>query len=54
MFWTKLDQKGYFQSRTDAVNTTIEFCIFQLVQKLKFTLNEQIVRFGPNMLKKGF
>ena len=30
MFWTKFAQKGYSQSKTENVNTTIEFCIFVL------------------------
>ena len=30
-FWTKLAQKGYFQTNTDTKNTAIEFCIFELV-----------------------
>ena len=29
--WTKFVQKEGFQSRTEKVNTTIEFCIFKLV-----------------------
>ena len=31
IFWTKFAQKGYFQSKTEKVNVTIEFCIFELV-----------------------
>ena len=30
-FWTKFAQKGYFWLKTEKVNTTIEFCIFDLV-----------------------
>ena len=28
--WTKFAQKGYFQSKTEKVNNTVGFCIFQL------------------------
>ena len=32
IFWTKFAKKGsYFQSKTDKIDTTIEFCIFELV-----------------------
>ena len=31
IFWTKLTQKGYFQSKADAIDTTIESCLFELV-----------------------
>ena len=30
IFWTKFAQKGYFQSKTEKVNFTIEFCEFEL------------------------
>ena len=30
-FWTKLTQEGYFQSTKNKMNTTIGFCIFELV-----------------------
>ena len=30
-FWTKFAKKGYFQSKAENVNITIEFCIFELV-----------------------
>ena len=36
-FWTKFAQKGYFLSKTEKVNTTIEFCIFELVYESNFT-----------------
>ena len=31
IFWTKFAKKGYFQSKTEKVKTTIEFWIFKLV-----------------------
>ena len=40
IFWTKFAKKGnYFQSKTDKIDTTIEFCIFELVFLSNFTLN---------------
>ena len=40
IFWTKFFKKGsYFQSKTDKIDTTIEFCIFELVFVSNFTLN---------------
>ena len=30
-FWTKFAQKEYFWSKAEKVNTTIRFCIFELV-----------------------
>ena len=39
IFWTKFAQKGYFQSKTAKMNTTIEFCIFKLVLVPNFSLN---------------
>ena len=39
IFWTKFAKKGsYFQSKTDKIDTTIEFCIFELVFVSNFTL----------------
>ena len=37
-FWNKFTQKGYFKSKTEKVNITIEFCIFKLVQIWSFSL----------------
>ena len=46
-FWTKFAKKGsYFQSKTDKIDTTIEFCIFELVFVSNFTLNKQFLIFG--------
>ena len=30
-FWTKFGQKGYFRSKSEKLNITIEFCVFELV-----------------------
>ena len=38
-FWPKFVRKGYFRSKTEKVNTAIEFCIFELVEVSLFTLN---------------
>ena len=40
-FWITLDKKGYFQSKTGAMNTAIKFCIFKLVCVPNFTLSKQ-------------
>ena len=29
-FWTKFAQKGYFPKKTEQVNSSTEFCIFEL------------------------
>ena len=39
IFWIKFVQKGYFQSTTNKMDTTIEFYIFELVQVPNFSLN---------------
>ena len=53
IFWIKFAKKGsYFQSKTDKIDTTIEFCIFELVFVSNFTLNQQFWIFGPNLPKK--
>ena len=43
-FWPNLPRKGsYFQSKTDKIDPTIEFCIF-----------DRICIYGPNLPKKVF
>ena len=39
--------------KIEKVNTTIEFCIFELVLLPNFSLNWQVWFFGPNLPKKG-
>ena len=40
IFWNKFGKKGsYFQSKTDEINTIIEFCIFELVFVTNVTLS---------------
>ena len=50
IFWTKFVQKGCFRSKT--ANTTIEFCIFELVLAPNFNLNWQFYVFRPNLPNK--
>ena len=54
IFWTKFAQKGYFQSKSEKMNTTIELCKFKSVYIPHFSLNWQFQIFGPNMPKKLF
>ena len=49
---TKFPQEGYLQSKTENLNITIEFWIFELAQVPNFSLNRQIWFFGPNLSKK--
>ena len=46
-------QKGYFESKIDKMNITIEFCIFELVLVPNFSWNWQFWFLGPNLPKKG-
>ena len=39
IFWTKFPPKWYSQSKIDKMNTTIEFCTFELVFESNFNLN---------------
>ena len=52
IFWTKFAQKGFFRSKTEKLNTTTEFCIFELIQIPCFGLNSQFLFFRPNLSKK--
>ena len=40
-FLDQIAQKRYFWSKTEKVNITIEFCIFELNNVLNFSLNLQ-------------
>ena len=69
IFWIKFAQKRYFQSKrknwtlplnfayfwskTEKVNITIEFCIFELVGVPNFTLNKQFWILASNLPEKG-
>ena len=52
IFWTKFNKKRFFRPKTEGVNTTIEFCIVELVSVPNFSLNWQFCFFGPNFPKK--
>ena len=54
IFWIKFTQKVYFQSKTEKVNSSIEFCIFELVYEPNFSLNLQFSFFILNLPKKVF
>ena len=49
----KFVPKWYFQSKTENVNSTTQFCIFKLVLVPNFSLNWQFWFSGPNLPKKG-
>ena len=52
-FWTKFAQKRCFRSKTEKLNSTIEFCIFELVWEPNFNLNWQLRYFGQNLSKNS-
>ena len=52
MFWSKFVQKSYFQSQTNKIDCTVEFCVFELAKVPNFTLNKQFWLFGANFPKK--
>ena len=52
IFWNKFTQKVCFRSKTENINTNIEFCIFELILKTNFSLNWQVWFFGPSLSKK--
>ena len=55
IFWTKFAQKGCFCSKTEKVNTTIDFCIFELVYLPNFSLNWQFwFFFLSKFAQKGY
>ena len=41
IFWTKFIQERYFRFKTEKMNITIEFCIFELIKVKNFSLNWQ-------------
>ena len=52
-FWTKFAQKGYFRSKTEKLNITIEFCMFELVYVPNVSLKWTFWFFGPNCPKQS-
>ena len=53
-FWTKVNQKGYFQTKTKKVNISNEFCIFKLVWGSKFQLKMTTLIFGGTFVQNWF
>ena len=48
-----MPKKGsYFQCKTDKIDTTIEFYLFELAFESNFTLDKQFCIFKQNLLKK--
>ena len=46
IFWTKFDKKnGYFQSKSDKIDTTIDFCIFEKIFVSNFTTDKKNFEF---------
>ena len=52
IFWTKFAKKGYFQSKAEKLNITIEFCIFELVQEPNFSASTDIFYFLDQVCPK--
>ena len=50
---TKFTWKRYFGSKTENVNFTIEFCLFDFAYIPNFSLNWQVWFFGLNLSKMG-
>ena len=53
IFWTKFAHRGCFLTKKEKVNSTTEFCIFELVLVQSFSWNWQFRFFAPNLPKKG-
>ena len=53
IFWTKFSQKEHFWSKTQNVNITIEFSIFEVIEVPNISLNWHLRFFGPNLHKKN-
>ena len=53
IFWTKFAQKGFFPFKAEKLNSTMEYCILELVYATKLSLNWQFWFFEPNLPKKG-
>ena len=53
IFWTELTRRKYFRSKTEKLNISIEFSIFELVYIPNFVLIRQSWFSGPNLLEKG-
>ena len=51
-FWTKFAPKGYLQSKTEKVNITMEFSIFELVKMPSFILKRKFWYFWSKSVAK--
>ena len=54
IFWTKFSQKVYLRSKAKKVKNTLEFCIFELVYVLSFSLNWKFCFFDQICHKRVF
>ena len=52
-FWSNLPKEGYYQSKVQQMNITIEINIFQLAHLPNFIWKRQFSCFGPNLAKMG-
>ena len=53
LFWCKFVQKGDFQPKAKKINSTIEFCMFELVLISNFSWSLQFWFFGPSLPKRS-
>ena len=53
-FWTKFSQKGCFRSKTEKLNSAIEFCIFELAEFPNFSLDLLREFFFKSMMQHTF
>ena len=54
IFGPNLPKKSsYFQSKTDKIDTTIEFCIFELVFGIRFHFEQTIFNFWTKFAQEG-
>ena len=49
IFQSNFPRKGYFHSKTEKVNITIEFCIFKLVSIWNFSLKQELYFLRRNL-----
>ena len=52
IFWNKFAPKWHFQSKTEIMNTTIEFCIFELRKVPNFSVNYWLKKAIPRRFTK--
>ena len=52
-FKIKFAQKEHFRLKTEKVNTTIEFCILEIMWVQNFTLNKRLWNLGANLPRKS-